>query len=319
MSDVISDLLNMMRVRGTANICKNIRPPWGMQVDQAGNLSRSHLILSGSTWIELTDTQTRAQLQAGDFVLVLNGRAHLLTDRPSGTPPTRHAILALNIPPSFESAATGQHQTQLLCGYFQITQSAPPALTDRLRDLLIMRRGSDTEAARTRLTIEMLTQELNLAKPFTLAILDRLTETLSFCAMRHWLRSAMAPGEALHALADTKLQTALIAFHADPVAAWTVAEQARVSGQSRTAFATHFKAATGLSPIAYVSRWRIEMARRLLADSDGRWIKLPNTLAMVTPTPLVGPPSGHQDPRPVAFVAGHAADRLTPGGSRETL
>ena len=86
--------------------------------------------------------------------------------------------------------------------------------------------------------------------------------------IRQWLDRAMLPGECLNALADPKLQRVLDEIHQKPADPWTVESLARIAGQSRTAFATYFKEAVGLTPINYIAGWRAEMARKLLRESN---------------------------------------------------
>ena len=65
-----------------------------------------------------------------------------------------------------------------------------------------------------------------------------------------------------------ELRTALIAMHGDLAHTWTVAEVAKLSLMSRSSFAALFKAVTGDSPLAYLTRWRIYRAKTLLCDSS---------------------------------------------------
>lgn len=55
---------------------------------------------------------------------------------------------------------------------------------------------------------------------------------------------------------------------AEPGAAVTIADMARVAGLSPSAFIRSFKRATGMTPHRFVLQERIERARRLLASSD---------------------------------------------------
>ena len=91
---------------------------------------------------------------------------------------------------------------------------------------------------------------------------------MCFFAIRQWLDKVMSQGEGLNTLADPRLQAVLEEIHKNPTAHWTVENLARLSGQSRTVFAGRFKDAIGLTPISYVARWRAELARKLLWDSD---------------------------------------------------
>ena len=75
-----------------------------------------------------------------------------------------------------------------------------------------------------------------------------------------------APGWSA-AFRDPAVVRALEAVHAAPARAWTVAALASEAGLSRAAFARRFRAATGQSPVGYLTRWRMTLAGRLLKDA----------------------------------------------------
>lgn len=103
MTDVLSNLLEMLRVRGTAYIGKNLNPPWGMYVTEQQNLCRFHLVLAGWTWIELPGKNRREKLNPGDFVIVPHGSAHILSDEGGGGELTSHVIPHPDIGPEFHT------------------------------------------------------------------------------------------------------------------------------------------------------------------------------------------------------------------------
>jgi AraC-like DNA-binding protein len=54
-------------------------------------------------------------------------------------------------------------------------------------------------------------------------------------------------------------------MHEKPRRSWTLDDLADTAGMSRTRFATHFRAVVGRTPIDYLTRWRMTLARQLLA------------------------------------------------------
>jgi AraC-like DNA-binding protein len=62
------------------------------------------------------------------------------------------------------------------------------------------------------------------------------------------------------------LSLALRAVHERPAEPWSVEDLARVAGMSRAAFARRFRERLDEAPMAYVQRWRIALATRLLAE-----------------------------------------------------
>jgi len=57
-------------------------------------------------------------------------------------------------------------------------------------------------------------------------------------------------------------------IHTQPARTWTVEMLAREAGLSRAAFAKRFAEQVGEPPLAYVTRWRMVLATRLLNASN---------------------------------------------------
>ena len=69
-------------------------------------------------------------------------------------------------------------------------------------------------------------------------------------------------------LVDRRIARVLAAVRERPAERWTLARMAKLAGMSRAAFIRLFTATTGLPPLTYVTRWRIELAQALLAETD---------------------------------------------------
>jgi transcriptional regulator GlxA family with amidase domain len=81
------------------------------------------------------------------------------------------------------------------------------------------------------------------------------------------------PAEATGWLAgarDAQIGTVLALLHRDPSRPWTLEELAKAAGLSRSVLAERFQQYLGEPPIAYLTRWRHQLAaQRLAASSDG--------------------------------------------------
>lgn len=72
-------------------------------------------------------------------------------------------------------------------------------------------------------------------------------------------------------LADPALARTLTSLHEQPGAAWTLEAMAEQAGMSRSAFAVRFKAVMGMTPVDYLSDWRMAITKSLL--QSGRSVK----------------------------------------------
>jgi AraC-like DNA-binding protein len=70
----------------------------------------------------------------------------------------------------------------------------------------------------------------------------------------------------LAGLRDHVVGRALALLHERPAHAWTLERLARDVGLSRSALAERFAHLVGQPPMQYLTRWRMQVAARLLAD-----------------------------------------------------
>jgi len=72
----------------------------------------------------------------------------------------------------------------------------------------------------------------------------------------------------LRAVGDKRLAPALRLMHGDSGRAWQLEELAKAAAMSRTTFAHHFKTVAGVSPLAYLTKWRMRLAERALREEN---------------------------------------------------
>ncbi len=100
------------------------------------------------------------------------------------------------------------------------------------------------------------------------SVLGRLAEILFVHLLRARIETGAVPRGMLGGLADPRLARALVAIHDRPGEDWTNDALAREAGLSRSRFMDVFRDAVGLSPQAYLRRWRLALARQDIARGD---------------------------------------------------
>jgi len=88
--------------------------------------------------------------------------------------------------------------------------------------------------------------------------------------MRACVDEAELPPGLLRLLADEGLRPALELMHADVSRTWSIEQLARAAAMSRTPFSQRFRAVAGLPPGAYLTQWRMQLARRQLRRPGAR-------------------------------------------------
>ena len=107
----------------------------------------------------------------------------------------------------------------------------------------------------------------------------RLADILLVQALRAYvgLRGKDSAGW-IGALTDERIGGALRLMHGDAGRHWTVDGLARAVGMSRSAFAARFKELVGASPLDYLLRWRMQLAREALRRNEASVASLADRL-----------------------------------------
>jgi len=137
-------------------------------------------------------------------------------------------------------------------------------IVDALPDVLIVPMSALTGIQPA---LDLLFAEADRPRCGSRVLVDRLFETVVILLLR-WIIDH--PGDAgishglLAGLSDQRLAKALVAIHRSPEAPWTIDSMAAIAGMSRSAFAETFKTATGTTPAAYVTDWRLTLATAMI-------------------------------------------------------
>src|SRR5258707_3163160 len=80
--DVLSDILQSIRLRSQVYGRMEMTAPWGMKLDLGGSPHPSFIVVSrGTCSLDVDGVPGPIPLAGGDFVLLPPGRTHLLRDR----------------------------------------------------------------------------------------------------------------------------------------------------------------------------------------------------------------------------------------------
>lgn len=116
--------------------------------------------------------------------------------------------------------------------------------------------------------LELLFHEAFAQRCGRLAVVDRLFDVVLVLLLRHLLDSGHIQDGPLAGLGHPQLAKALVAMHDEPAKPWTLESLAAVAGMSRSRFAELFAQIVGQPPAAYLSSYRINLARDALQRGD---------------------------------------------------
>jgi AraC-like DNA-binding protein len=155
--------------------------------------------------------------------------------------------------------------SQFICGSFLFENAAGSPLLALLPPLIHVRRSESEPAEWLASTLQLLAYEARQTRPGAKAVISLLTEIIFVQAVRAWMEDQPAgEGGWLRALRDPQIGAALELIHRAPERSWSVAALAREVAMSRSPFAARFTALVGEPPLAYLTRWRMHRAARLL-------------------------------------------------------
>jgi AraC-like DNA-binding protein len=100
------------------------------------------------------------------------------------------------------------------------------------------------------------------------ATLDRLCEVMVVLLLRNAIETGATHPGLLAGLADARLHRALVAIHDHPGKPWNIEQLAEIAGMSRSHFLSSFRSTVGKTPAAYLTAWRLTLARQDLRQGD---------------------------------------------------
>jgi len=112
-------------------------------------------------------------------------------------------------------------------------------------------------------------EELREPQPGGDLVAQRLAYLMLVQALRLHLAEGLKGGVGwLFALSDKQMSAAITSMHDEPTRDWTVEEWGLRAGMSRSTFALRFKQTVGVSPMEYLTRWRMLLARDRMANTS---------------------------------------------------
>lgn len=272
MLDLLSDILTKLSLKGTLYFRTSFTEPWGVQVPAFENVARFHYVHRGECVVRVSGEDRLLRMAKGDLVLIPHGAAHVLNCRHSGP---EHALPLDDVLDRSGYDGSGvlvyggnepDMETQLICGHFSLATGSRHLLFDRLPASILIRDYGTEAGDWLEATLRVIGGETGSGRFGADLISLKLSEAIFAQAVRRHLEDVAGSGGALSGFGDSYLVRALTAFHRDPVAAWTVESLAKEAALSRTSFALRFSDKLGLSPMQYVTSWRMQIARNALVE-----------------------------------------------------
>jgi AraC-like DNA-binding protein len=264
--DALSDVLSLLKVRSYMSSGFDAGGDWSIQFG-AHDGFKFHAVEHGDCLVCVEGIPDPVKVSAGDCFLLPRGLPFRVTNNLALTPVDAHTIC----PPACRGGITtynGGGDFLGISAYFALTGDDDGLLLGALPPIVHIHKESDK--ALLRYCVERMRQELREPLPGGLMVAQHLAIMVLVLVLRLHLSEQLCGRVGwLFALADKQMSVAINAMHARPAHRWTLQAIAEHAGMSRTAFAVKFKEKVGISPMEYLTRWRMRLgADRLMNSAD---------------------------------------------------
>lgn len=263
--DVLKHALDSVRMHTTVFCTAELSAPWSLR-SRPLPFGIFHAIVEGSCWAEVDGWEPQL-LEAGDAVVLPHGAGHVMSHEP-GTPGRDMASLE----PESDSGMVdrlkvdgGGATTRLFCGRFALQRSQVHPLFGELPDAIFMN-GDGPLVTWLTSSIQLIDREIRGGGPGAETLTARIGDVLVLEAIRTHVARITEGVSWLHGLQDPDVARTLALMHEQPAEPWTAASLARAVGVSRATLFRRFDRLVGMTPAAYLTRWRMHVASQLLAD-----------------------------------------------------
>jgi AraC-like DNA-binding protein len=277
--DVLSDLLKLVTLKGAVFYNAEFSAPWAFRSPHSsalapyagagGHIVTYHLVVDGSAWAQLEEGP-RVALRPGDIVIFPHGDPHRMGNGEGAVPIDDEKelprIFAQGLVP--DRIGGGGEPTRFVCGYMSCDPQTAPLLLSGLPPLLTVNIRDDPSGVWLENSILFSVANAASSAAGGEAVLAKLSEALFTETLRRYLASVPTSETGwLAGARDREVGKALGLLHRRPAHPWTIAALAAEVGVSRAVLAERFRDYLGEPPIAYLTRWRLQLAARLLNTS----------------------------------------------------
>jgi AraC-like DNA-binding protein len=236
----------------------------------AGHVIIYHLLIEGHGYAEIKNGP-RVSMGPGDIVVFPHGDPHVI-----GNGPVRETlnserelerILARGL--KLVQMGGGGEITRLVCGYMACEPRLSKLFLAGLPAVFKINIRSDASGQWLENSIRFSVGEAGSSRAGGEAVLAKLSEALFVETLRRYI--AQLPQEQTGWLAgarDPEVGNALALIHRRPAHPWTLADLANEAGISRSVLAERFRQYLGEPPMAYLTRWRLQLGAQMLTSTS---------------------------------------------------
>jgi len=280
--DVLSEVLKAVKLDGAVFFNGEFSAPWCMREPDARTMASFlsahskhviifHLIAEGRGHARMEQDGRAVPLVAGDIVMFPQGDAHLMGNGPPVTrvDSARQLQQVLADGGELSQFGGGGELTKVVCGYMTCEQHLSQVFLGGLPPIIKINIRDQASGQWLEDTLRFSVDHAEASGPGGAAVVAKLSEALFVETLRRYI-AQLPPAQTgwLAGLRDPEVGNALALLHRRPAHPWTIAALANEVGLSRSVLAERFRRYLVETPIAYLTRWRLQLGAQLLTSTN---------------------------------------------------
>jgi AraC-like DNA-binding protein len=163
----------------------------------------------------------------------------------------------------------GGEAARFICGFLACDSQMSPAFLGGLPPLIRVNIRDDAQGQWLENSLRFSVEQAKTRDAGVSATLTKLSEVLFAETLRRYIRDLPEGQTGWFAGArDPSVGKALTLIHHEPARPWALTELSKEAGISRTVLAERFRHFLGESPMAYLTRWRLQLGARSLTMTN---------------------------------------------------
>lgn len=280
--DVLSEVLKAVRLDGAMFFNAEFSAPWCFRSPASRTVAPYlsadtrhviifHLLTDGRGYAHVEGDGRSVPLDAGDIVIFPHGDPHIMGNgspvKPVDNEQELQRVLSQGLKVS--RLGGGGEITKFICGYMTCDPHLSRTLLGGLPPILKINIRNDASGQWLENSLRYSVDNADASRPGGEAVLAKLSEVLFVETLRRYM--ALLPQEQTGWLAgvrDSEVGKALALLHRKPAHPWTIATIANEVGISRSVLAERFRRYLTETPIAYLTRWRLQLGAQMLKSTS---------------------------------------------------
>ncbi len=266
--DVLSSTLSKMKLKALNTTTLDASGRWAVEFP-AADVLRLYAVLA-ECWLAVEGGRAPVHLRSGDCFLLPHPKSFVVATDLS----IKKRMQALRLASFAQDGVVGVvcnggGELFAVGSVFQLEGHFQEILFGRLPSVVHIPAHAE-QAAVLRWSLERFAAEVRNRHAGRALMLSHLAPIMLLQTLRGYLASAAHERNWFAALSEPRLSAAIAAMQADPARGWSLDDLARTAGLSRAGFALNFKKWIGVTPMEYLTRWRMQLACELLQSGDRR-------------------------------------------------